>query len=203
MTIAKADVIAFWNEARKGKLGDTSEFLDIALQTCLDDLSNSNFLWACDTTQTLTSTSTYLEYPTLHKKVISGGIILNDGNYNLAPLIKLGGGWEEYGQLMRSFNSGGRTIPRNFAENDKKFYLYRPPGASYTSKIWHYKYHAKDVAAIEFGDEFKNAICFGTVFFKSALQGNDKYASLWGPIYGNEKYMRRLNMPSQPAIVKG
>jgi hypothetical protein len=203
MTIAKAVVIAFWNEARKGKLASTATALDIALQACLDDLSNFNFLLKSDTGQTLTSSSKYLEYPTLYKKVVKGGIVLNDGNYDLSPLIKLPGGWEEYGQLMRSFNDGGRTTPTNFAEIDRKFYLYRPPGASYTSKIWFYKYHAQDVATIEFGDEFKNAICFGTVYFKSTIQGNAKYEAIWEPRYREQKALCRLNMPSQPAIVRG
>jgi len=203
MTIAKADVIAFWNESRKGTLAEDATKLNIALQACLDDLSNSNFLLRSDTTQTLTSSSKYLAYPALYKKVESGGIILNDGNYDLEPLIKLGGGWEEYAQLMKSFNDGGRTTPRHYAENNRRFYLYRPPGASYTSVIWFYKYHAKDVDNIEFGDEFKNAICFGTVYFKSMIQGNPKYTQLWQPRYYEEKMLRRLNMNSQPAIVRG
>lgn len=203
MSIEKADIIAFWNEARKGKLADDSDVLDVALQACLDDLSNFNFLLSSDTTKTLTSTSTYLAYPDLYKKVEKGGIILNDGNYDLAPLIKLPGGWEEYAQLMRSFNAGGRSVPRTFAENNKRFYPYPPPGASYTSVIWFYKYHAKDVENIEFGEEFSNAVKFGTVYFKSMIQGNAKYTQIWQPIYYEEKTLRRLNMNSQPAILRG
>jgi len=201
MSITKAGIIAFWNEARKGKLGDTSETLDIAIQACLDDMSKANLLLSCDTSQTLTSTSTYLEYPDMCKRLESGGIVLNDGNYDLKPLTEIS--WEEYGQLMGSFNDGGRTTPRQYAEHYKRFYLYRPPGASYTSTIWFYKYHAKDVANIEFGDEFQNAVYFGTVYFKSKIQGNLKYEEIWQKNYYEQKQLCRLNMPSQPCIVKG
>ena len=198
MTIAKADVISFWNDARKGKLAAGSTVLDIALQACLDDLSKFNSILSSDTTQTLTSSSDYLAYPDLYKSLEKGGIILNDGTNDLSPLTKIS--FEEYGQLM---SSGIRTTPRVFAEHKQRFYLYPPPGAAYTSVIWFYKYHAKDVANIEFGDEFSNAVKFGTVFFKSEMQGNAKYAGIWGPKYYDQKQLCRFNMPSQPAILKG
>lgn len=203
MAITKAEIITFWNQARKGGLESTSEVLDVAIQACFDDLSEFNFLLSSDTSQTLTSSDTYLEYPDLYKKLVIGGIILNDGNYDLRPLIKFGGGWEEYATRMRSFNDGGRSIPRQYAENNKRFYLYPPPGASYTATIWFYKFHAKDVANIEFGDEFRNAIYYGTVYHKSMIQGNPKYEAIWKPRYYEQKHLRRLNANSQPAIVRG
>jgi len=202
MTIAKSEVISFWNEARKGGLASDATTLDEALQACLNDLSNINLLLSSDTTQTLTSSSTYLAYPTLYKDLLPGGIILTDSSsYDHDPLVSIS--WTEYKQNMVNFNSGTRGSPSLFCENDKKFYLYAPPADSYTSTIWFYKYHAKDVATIEFGEEFRNAINFGTVFFKSAMQGNAKYVSIWGPLYQAEKDMRRMNINEQPYIVKG
>jgi len=201
MAIVKSEIISFWNQSRKGGLSDTSEVLDEAIQVCLDDLSNSNFLKASDTDQTLDNTSLTLDYPTLYKSLMDGGIILNDGSVDLQPLTKIS--WRDYKNMMRSFNSGMRSIPSVYAVNDEKFYLYNPPGQDYTTEIWYWKYHAKDVDAIEFSDEFRNAIKYGTVFFKSMLQGNMKYAQIWGPMFANEKKMRRLTQNTQPGIVKG
>jgi len=201
MTIAKSEIITFWNEARKGKLASDAETLDEAIKVCLNDLSNSNFLKACDDTQTLTNTSTTLAYPDLYKDLIDGGIILNDGNYDLDPLTRIS--WREYKEWMTNFNSGLRSTPKTYAEQNKLFYLYAPPGQTYTTEIWYWKYHAQDADTIEFGEEFRNAINFGTVYFKSVMQGNRKYEDIWGPRYYAEKQMRRMCMNTQPAIVKG
>lgn len=201
MTIAKADIITFHNEARKGALAADSTSLDVAIQLCLNDLSNHNFLKSSDTTQTLTDTSTTLAYPDLYKDLIDGGIILNDGNCDLEPLTRIS--WREYRDLMVNFNSGLRSAPKTYAEQNKLFYLYAPPGQSYTATIWFFKYHAQDIANIEFGEDFRNAICFGTVYYKALLQGNPKYMANWLPIYEREKNMRRICQYEQPAVIKG
>lgn len=201
MTITKSEIITFWNQARKGSLAVTATTLDVAIQLCLNDLSNSNFLKSSDTTQTLTSTSTTLAYPALYKDLMDGGIILNDGSFDLEPLTRIS--WRDYRNLMTSFNSGLRSTPKVYAEQNKLFYLYAPPGQAYTTTIWYFKYHAQNVAAIEFEEEFRNAVYFGTTFFKSQLQGNQKYMGIWLPIYEREKQMRRMCQYQQPAIVKG
>ena len=201
MTIAKSEIITFWNQCRKGALAAGATDLDEALQVCLDDLSNHNFLKSSDTSQALTSTSTTLAYPALFKSLMDGGIILNDGSYDLNPLTRIS--WREYREFMVSFNSGLRSVPRQYAEQNKLFYLYTPPGAAYTTAIWFWKYHGQDVSAIEFSDEFRNAIKYGTVYFKSAMQGNMKYASMWQGMYEREKQTRRLTQNTQPGVVKG
>lgn len=202
MAITKAEIITFWNQSRKGAIATDATTLDEALQVCLDDLSNHNFLKSSDTAQTLTSTSTTLAYPTLFKCLMDAGIVLTDGNsYELEPLTRIS--WREYRDLMTNFNSGVRSTPKTYAEQNSLFYLYAPPAESYTTAIWYWKYHAQDVGNIEFTDEFRNAIKYGTVFFKSAMQGNAKYADIWFPIYEREKRMRRLTINTQPRIVKG
>jgi len=201
MSITKAEIITFHNEARKGALAADSTSLDVAIQLCLNDLSNQNFLKSSDTTQALNSTSTTLSYPDLYKDLMEGGIILNDGNYDLEPLTRIS--WREYRDLMVNFNSGLRSAPKVYAEQNKLFYLFAPPGQSYTTTIWFFKYHAQDVSNIEFGEEFRNAVYFGTVFYKAQLQGNPKYIANWQPIYEREKNMRRMCMYQQPAIVRG
>ena len=170
--ITKAEIITFWNEARKGALVSGSNVLDVAIQLCLNDLSNHNFLKSSDTTQTLTSTDTTLAYPTLYKSLIDGGIILNDGSFDLEPLTRIS--WRDYRNAMTSFNAGLRSTPKVYAEQNKLFYLYAPPGQSYTTTLWFFKYHAQNVTDIEFKEEFRNAVYFGTTFFKSQLQGNQK-----------------------------
>ena len=201
MTIAKSEIIEVHNEARKGSLANDSAELDVAIKMCLNDLSNSNLLKSSDTSQTLSSTSTYLEYPSLFKSLMDAGIILNDGSYDLDPLLKIS--WREYKELMTNFHSGLRSSPKAYAENDKKFYLYPAPGQTYTTEIWFWKYHDQSADSIEFEEEFRNVIYYGTIYFKAQLQGNQKYMGIWLPQYEREKTLRRISQNTQPRIVKG
>jgi hypothetical protein len=195
--ITKANIIAFVNEALRLKLGSTSTELDIAIQTCLNDLSNANLLPAEDTAQTLILDSKTLDYPTAFKQLIS--IVLNDGTYDLEPLRAIPGGMTEYGRLMKNFSSGSE--PTHYTEFNKKFYLWTPSGGAYTAKIKHYKFHAQSVASIEFGDEFSNAICWGTALFKAVMTQRTELIQNLAQMYGGEKEIRRLEMPIEPFVI--
>jgi hypothetical protein len=195
--ITKANIILFVNETLLLKLNSTSTELDIALQLCLNDLSNANLLPAEDTTQTLALNSKTLDYPTAFKQLIS--IVLNDGTNDGEPLKPIPGGMVEYDRLMKNFSAG--TGPTHYTEFNKKFYLWTPAGASYTATIKHYKFHAQSVATIEFGDEFTNAIYWGTALFKAVLTQRNELIQNLAQMYGGEKEVRRLAMPIEPMII--
>jgi len=199
MAITKAEPLAFVNDNLNRS--ETAAKLAVPLQTCLNDLSNINFLTDEDTAQTLVTGTETLDYPTLYKQLEQ--IILNDGSVDLAPLKPLPGGYQEYRELMRSSNAGTRSNPTHYAEYGKKFYLYPVPGNSYTVTIKFYKYHDNDVDTIEFTDEFRNAVNFGAAFYVAMKYKLHDYISLWGSNYANEKELRRLNLPEQPQVVNG
>jgi hypothetical protein len=195
--IEKTDILAFVNNALQESLSGTD--LDVEIQTVLNDLSNMNLLIASDETQSLASSDTVLDYPSLYKDLVE--ITLTDASSNVyAPLVELPGGHEEYRVLKGKSNSLGR--PEFFSEFNEKFWLWYPSNGVYTALIEYYKYHAQDVNNIEFGPEFINCINFGTTFYRAAFKGRDKYVNIYGPLYGAEKELRRLNMPFQPAITR-
>lgn len=198
--ITKANIIDFVNEALAQEFEDDSTALDIAIQLCLNDLSNCNLLTAEDVSQSLALEGKTLNYPTAFKQLVS--IVLNDGSVDGDPLKPLPGGMTEYGRLMKNYSSSGVGEPTHYTEFNKKFYIWPPADGSYPAKIKHYKFHAQSVASIEFGDEFRNAIYFGTASFKSVLMKipKENYADLV-QLYFTEKETRRLEMPSEPQIV--
>ncbi len=199
MAIDRNDIIAFVNEALQTNFSGTD--LDVAIKTCLNDLSKSNLLTGEDTTQTLADGDETLDYPDCFKQEIT--ITLNDGSNDLAPLVPLAGGFREYKNLMRSFNAGLRSNPTQFAKNNNKIFIYPTAGASFTTDIWFYKHHAQSADTFEFGDDAINAINFGTTHFKSHLMRREWYADKWIAFYENEKIDLRAIVESQVSILRG
>jgi len=195
--ITKTDIISFVNNALEASLSGTD--LDNEIQTCLNDLCNYNLLVETDESQSLVSGDYVLEYPTRFKDLLN--ITLTDSSGNVyAPLIALPGGHEQYRELRDKDSSTGR--PEYFSEFDEQFWLWQPPNASFDALIEYYKYHAQDVNNIEFGPEFINCLNFGVTFFRAVFKGRTKYVNIYGPLYGNEKEMRRENIKLQPAVTR-
>ena len=192
----KAEILTFVNAV----LGRSETDIDVEIQIVLDDLSKHNLLTAEDTDQTLESGDTYLEYPTGFKQLVS--IVLNDGTYDGPPLKKIPGGHKEYRQWMEDETSTDYSEPEWYSEYDSKFFVYHPADGDYTSVIEYYKYHPQDVNTIEFGDEFKNCIKFGTAFEVACAKGLSRYISIWGPRYEKEKLEMIDNSNQQPYIVQ-
>lgn len=197
----ESGILAFVNEALRKNF--TAGDLDVAILLCLKDLANHNLLVGTDTSQTLVADGTTLNYPTNFKRLIS--LVLIDGNSQpKRPLIALKGGHEEYEVLRRNDTNSGQTT--HYSEFDEQFFLWRPADQAYTTNIKYFRYHPKTTAAINnilFGDEFENAIFYGTAFFKALLLKNAEGENRWGPMFINEKRMRRLSMKTDPAIVNG
>ena len=197
----EAGILAFVNKALRKNY--TEGDLDVAILTCLKDLSNHGLLVGTDTSQTLVSGDETLNYPTNFKRLIS--LILIDGNGNeKSPLTKLRGGHEQYRKLRLNDAAVGTT--QRYSEFDEQFFLWRPANQAYTTKIEYFRYHPKtaaDINNILFLEEFENAIFFGTAFWESFLIKNAEGQARWGPAYTNEKQLRRISMKTDPAIVNG
>ncbi len=199
MSISVAEIRTFCN-ANLGR-NEVATGYDVHIQQVLDDLAGKNLLNSEDTTQSLADGDTDLDYPDLYKQLVS--IVLNDGTCDKAPLKLLPGGYKHYLRLMENYSSGLNGTPRWYAEFDDKFWPYPVPGQAFTATIKFFKYHAQSVAAIEFGDEFRNAIYWGTAYFYALGKPLSRYAKTYGPMYEREKLLQKLRRPSQPSIVRG
>jgi len=197
MAILKADIEAFINVCMEDGISAAS--LTEAVKLCLRDISNIGLLVGSETTQTLESGDLTLDVPDEYKDVLNIQLT-DDGDVLQDPLIALSGGQEEYRLLMSESNS--TNTPEYYSEYDGAFYLYPPPDDDYTTNIEYQKYDDQNPDSIEFGDEFSNALKFGSLYFYAMMKSRERYVALWGPKYEYEKEIRRLNMNKQPSITR-
>ncbi|MDO8302919.1 MAG: hypothetical protein Q7T18_06745 [Sedimentisphaerales bacterium] len=190
MSIAKANILSFVNSSLNRK--ETN--IDVAIQMCLNDLSNASLLIGTDATQGLIDGSTYLSYPTGLKELIS--IVLND-SADRPPLLPMA--YEEY---LENMAYPSKSEPEYYSEFNKRFYLWKPSGGVYTSLISFYKYHPQDVGTIEFGDEFTNAINYGSAAFFAMTKRLTDYLNIYMPMYQAEKVEREANGHRRTYIVR-
>ena len=193
MAITKASILTFVNAAFSA--AKTGSDLDIYIQEALDDLSKMHGLKDEDTTQTLVSGTTYLDYPDdaldTDQAIIT--VELTDSSsVRQGSLRRLRGGWDEYIRLMRHVGSSSRTLPTHMLTHDAKIYLYPIPGAAYTSSIWYYKLHQAIDSGVEFRDTWAKAIKYGACYYYSLLSASSEYISLWeGRFLVEKENMRR------------
>lgn len=171
-----------------------------AIQICLNDLSNEDLLVGTDDAQTLSSGDLSLNYPTDFKSPISI-VLINSNSVRQAPLEKLKGGHKEYRRLRDNDSATGE--PEYYSEFGDKFWLWRPSNGSYTVEIEYYRRHPQTPAAILFGEDFRNAIYFGTTYYKALLRKMTDHINIWLPVYLAEKNERRAAAPEQPRITRG
>lgn len=194
----KTAILAFVNEALNTSFSGTD--LDIAINACLADLSSEDLLVAQDTSQTLTSSSLTLAYPTSYRSIISI-VLISAGGVREGPLLEIPGGYREYCELRD--NDANKGTVEWFAEHKELFHLWRPPNASFTTEIDYYRDHPQTPANILFDEGFRNAIYFGTTFFKALLMQRDTDVARWGPMYAHEKDNRRMAAPETPRVTRG
>ena len=197
MAILKADIEAFINVCMEDGISAAS--LTEAVKLCLRDISNIGLLVGSDTTKVLADGDLSLAVPDEYKDVLSIQLT-DDGDVLQDPLIALSGGHEEYRLLMADSTTTG--TPEYYSEYDGAFYLYPSPDDDYTVNIEYQKYDDQDDTAIEFGEEFSNALKFGSLYFYAMMKSRERYVALWGPKYEVEKEIRRLNMKKQPSITR-
>lgn len=194
----KSVIIAVVNDALREAYSGTQ--LDTAIQLCLNDLSNENLLVSTDESQSLTSGDLSINYPTDYKDLVAITLV-DSSNVEGKPLKKLPGGHKTYRELRDNDASTG--ITSWFSEFDDKFWLWRPANGSYTPKIEYYRRHPQTPDYILFGDDFRNAIYFGAIYYKALLEKKTDYIAIWRPVYLVEKEERRLAAPEQPRITRG
>jgi hypothetical protein len=197
MAILKASIESFINVCMEDGISAAS--LTEAIKLCLRDISNIGLLVGSDTDQTLADGDLLLTVPAEYKDVLSIQLT-DDGGLLQDPLEAVSGGYDEYLLLMADSVTTG--TPDYYSEYDGSFYLYPPPDDDYTVNIAYQKYDNQDDTDIEFGDEFSNALKFGSLYFYAMMKSRERYVALWGPKYEVEKEMRRLNMKKQPAITR-
>jgi len=194
----KSEIIAVVNDALREAYSGTQ--LDTAIQLCLNDLSNENLLVSTDESQSLTSGDLSINYPTDYKDLVAITLV-DSSNVEGKPLKKLPGGHKTYRELRDNDASTG--ITSWFSEFDDKFWLWRPANGSYTPKIEYYRRHPQTPEDILFGDDFRNAIYFGAIYYKALLEKKTDYIAIWRPVYLVEKEERRLSAKEQPRIIRG
>lgn len=199
------DIVTAINEVVGEALkADDSAFsgtqLHKAIQLCLNDLSNENLLVATDETQSLSSGDLNIAYPIDFKDLVSI-ILVDSSSVEGKPLKKLPGGHKEYRELRENDASTGTTSW--YSEFDNKFWLWRPANDNYTPKVEYYRRHPQTPTDILFGEDFRNAIYFGTTYYKAKLRKMTEHAAFWLPDYSVEKANRRAAAPEQPHITRG
>ena len=183
MAILKTDILTFVNRALQRSETD----IDIEIQLALNDLSNEDFLEAEDTDQTLASGDLTLDYPTDYRDLVSI-VLINSSSVRGDDLIALPQGFKQY-QNLRS-NDSTTDSPEYYAEFERKFHLWRPPGGYFTTEIKYYRFHPQTVGNIIFPDEFRNCIYYGAAYFRALTFGLTRLINIWGPQYFSEKGQR-------------
>ena len=162
---------------------------------------------------TITGTTSYngshiIEQKATNTFVIPVAFVADDATgvwmLNLAdtetPLTAFSGGWGDYQYAMSE--SVSKNTPEYYVENNGKIYIYPPADTDYGVLLEYQKYDNQDDTDIEFGDEFSNALKFGSLYFYAMMKSRERYLNIWGPKYEHEKEMRRLNMNTQPSITR-
>jgi hypothetical protein len=204
MTITAAGILAFASEA----LGMhdspyTGTDLDVQIQAACDDLAEMHCLDGEDATGTLTSSSTYLAYPSnalATQQAIKSVVLTDSSGVRQAPLEWLPGGWAEYNRLMECFGSGSRGTPKYRVCDGSKIWLYPAPSEAYTSVIRYYRNHQAVSVGIEFPDSWKLAVYYGTVYFKHLLAGSAEEMAIWEPRYMAKKSFCGISIPRDGAM---
>lgn len=164
MSITAAEVLAEVNE----RLHRSETVVTDELRATLKDLSiRGDFLFDIDTTQTITTASTYLSEPSNFKGLVA--IVLNDEDDGSGddgqPLRPID--YDEYLRQREDETTADYDEPLYYCHANNKFYL-EPTcddGASengYQAKIHYWRLHPDSTSTILFGDAFREAIYSGT-----------------------------------------
>ena len=162
MAITKAEILAFTNS--RLQRADTASSIEESIKMILRDISSYYVLEDTDTSQSLTSSSMSLDYPSDAldgEQAIKSVILTDSSSIQQAPLEYIKGGWRDYNRLLDQFVEGSRSYPSNMTIYGRTIYLWPPPSASYTVSIEYFKRHAETVDTIEYSEDWRNTILFG------------------------------------------
>ena len=190
MAILKADILTFTNDV----LNRNDTDIDTSIGLILRDLAKRHLLEDEDATQTLTSSSDYLSYPSDcmdGEEAIRSVVLTDSSGYKQAPLIVIPGGWDEYLLLMENYTSTDDSSPIYMIGHDRKIWLWPTPGENYTSSIWYYK-RTSDPDSIPFSVDFTDALYFGAAMEVAISHKMADQISLWSQRYAAERTRLRI-----------
>ena len=193
--ISAGGVLTFVN--RRLRRSETN--IDTELQSVLDDLSQGPYIAGVDESQSISDDEEYLAKPDEYFSMIS--IVLNDGTSDRPPLKPFPGGYKAYKKERGNVSSVYTSHPIYYVVWGDYIWLYPIPGQTYTARIDYHKVHAQDVDTIEFSDEWRRAINFGTTFEVAATYKLPDQIAMWSQRYEAEKERQRLAHPGVPRIV--
>lgn len=199
MAIEKADNLAFVKQALK-ETGFVQADVDEAIKATLTDLAKFNLLTATPVEVAKVSGDKTLDFPTLFKKLVS--ITPNDGSVDRNPLLPIPGGYKEYRRWLSGTQTQSTPGQMWYAQYNKKFFIYPTLGQSFTFTIEYYQHSARDVDNIAYGDEFANAINYGSTYHAALFRKKTSYIEMWLPIYVAERASMIAMNPPQPSIVR-
>lgn len=98
-------------------------------------------------------------------------ITVNDGTNDSKPLKVMT--WDEY-KIAVADGDASTDEPDRYCRHGGRIYLYPTANASFTVTVWYWKHHPDPTSnAIEFGDQFRAAVEYGTEMFLLAGFGLD------------------------------
>jgi hypothetical protein len=195
MSILRADILTFVNNVLREAFSGTQ--LDEEIKACLADLSKANLLVDTET-DVLTIGDSSVALPDDFKQEVS--IVPSLASVNYTPLKPFPGGFPKLQDAMTGTPTG---LPEYYAIFNKTMYFYPAASSAYTLTTSYYKHHAKTADTIEFGNDFSNAINFGSAYYAALFRKKSSYIEIWRPIYEEEKAKMIALTPTQPHIIRG
>ncbi len=197
MAIEKADILTFINQALLTNFVQAD--VDEAIKATQTDLAKYNLLTATPVEVAKVSGDTSIAFPTLFKKLIS--ITPNDGSIDRNPLISLGGGYKEYKHRISGTQVNSTIGQMWYAQYNSQFFVYPTLTQDMTFTIDYYQHSARDVDNIAYGDEFANALNFGSTYHAALFRKKVSYVNIWLPVWLAERATMIAMNPPQPSIV--
>lgn len=188
MAITKAEILSFTNSYLER--ADAAAAIVEQIKVILREIAGYYVLLDTDTSQTLTSSSTTLDYPSDAldgEQAIKSVILTDTSSIQQAPLDYLEGGWRDYNRLMDKFVSGDRSYPMTMTIYNRTIYLWPPPNASYTTSIQYLKRHPENEDNIEYSEDWRNAIMYGVAREVSLNNKMTDQIILWNGRYIEER----------------
>ena len=198
MALDKADILTFVKQALN-EPNFVQADVDEAIKATLTDMAKYNLLTATPVEVAKVSGTKSIAFPTLFKKLIS--ISPNDGSVDRNPLIALGGGYKEYRRNLSGTQVNSAVGQTWFAQYNKQFFIWPTLTQDITFTIDYYQHSARDVDSIAYGDEFANALNYGSTYHAALFRKKTSYVDIWLPIYLAERGTMIAMNPPQPSIV--
>lgn len=176
MSILKSEILSAVNDNLRRK--ETN--IDVQLRQSLGYISKQgNYLFATDSSQTITTISNSVNYPTDYKDVFS--ICLNDGNTDSKPLDKI-----EYAVYKTYIADNSTGLPIYFAEFNNCFLFYPLSTQTFTVKIDYVRFHPYSLDTILFDEKFRTAIEAVATYNVAKRFGITEALNLWAPVARDE-----------------